>query len=126
MLLVIGLVAAGGFVGWILGHYTGRATTHTVTVAAGTAPAAAGGGNVATGKQVFVSAGCGGCHTLKAAGASGTVGPDLDQKKPSLALVLQRVTNGKGAMPPFKSELTQQQVKDVAAFVVASTSGPAG
>ena len=35
-------------------------------------------GDAAAGEQVFASAGCGGCHTLSAAGATGTVGPNLD------------------------------------------------
>lgn len=34
------------------------------------------------GAQVFANNGCSGCHTLKAAGASGTTGPDLDAKLP--------------------------------------------
>jgi mono/diheme cytochrome c family protein len=34
------------------------------------------------GAQVFASNGCSGCHTLKAAGASGTTGPDLDAELP--------------------------------------------
>jgi cytochrome c551/c552 len=37
---------------------------------------AAGGTN---GKQLFVDNGCNGCHTFKAANATGTVGPDLDK-----------------------------------------------
>jgi len=32
-----------------------------------------------TGEQVFTSQGCGGCHTLEAAGTNGSVGPNLDQ-----------------------------------------------
>ena len=48
-------------------------------------------------KQVFASAGCGGCHTLKDAGSSGNVGPNLDQLKPSQATVAQQVENGGGA-----------------------------
>ena len=53
-------------------------------------------GDPAAGKQVFATAGCKSCHTLKDAGATGTVGPNLDQAKPPLALVVDRVTNGKG------------------------------
>jgi mono/diheme cytochrome c family protein len=34
------------------------------------------------GAQVFANNGCSGCHTLKAAGASGTTGPDLDAELP--------------------------------------------
>jgi cytochrome c oxidase subunit II len=36
-----------------------------------------GGGAAADGEQIFAAQGCGSCHTLAAAGASGTVGPDL-------------------------------------------------
>jgi cytochrome c oxidase subunit 2 len=39
----------------------------------------AGGANVAAGKQVFAANGCSACHTLADAGASGTIGPDLDK-----------------------------------------------
>ena len=36
-------------------------------------------GDASAGKDVFVgAAGCGGCHTFKAAGSTGTLGPDLD------------------------------------------------
>jgi len=80
-------------------------------------------GDPTAGKAVFASAGCGGCHTLKDAGTTGTVGPNLDDKKPPLALVLQRVTYGKSPMPAFKGQLTQQQIADVAAYVVQATSG---
>ena len=53
-------------------------------------------GDAANGEKVFASAGCGGCHTLKAAGSSGNVGPNLDDAKPDVALVVDRVTNGSG------------------------------
>lgn len=80
-------------------------------------------GDTAAGEAVFTSAGCGGCHTLKAAGASGAVGPNLDDSKPDAALVVDRVTNGSGAMPAFGGQLVEQQIQDVAAYVVASTQG---
>ena len=85
-----------------------------------TAPAAAQGDPVA-GKAVFASAGCGGCHTLKAAGATGTVGPNLDQLKPTSTRVAHQVEVGGGPMPAFKATLSAKQIQDVAAFVVAST-----
>ena len=80
-------------------------------------------GDPAAGKGIFQSAGCSGCHTLQAAGASGTVGPNLDQAKPDYSKVTARVTLGKGAMPSFKGQLTDQQIADVAAYVVQSTGG---
>ena len=72
---------------------------------------------------MFASAGCVSCHTLEAAGASGTVGPNLDEAKPDHDLVVDRVTNGKGVMPSFKGQLSEKQIQDVAAYVVQSTHG---
>jgi cytochrome c6 len=80
-------------------------------------------GDPVAGKQVFETAGCKSCHTLKDAGATGTVGPNLDQKKPPLDLVVDRVTNGKGVMPSFSGQLTPKQIADVAAYVVKATQG---
>ncbi|MBD0338047.1 MAG: cytochrome c [Thermoleophilia bacterium] len=81
-----------------------------------------GQGDAEAGADVYASAGCGSCHTLEAAGSSGTIGPNLDDSQPSHDLVVDRVTNGAGAMPPFKDQLTEQQIQDVAAYVVESTS----
>ena len=74
-------------------------------------------GDATAGKAVFASAGCGGCHTLKDAGTSGNVGPNLDDAKPDAALVTDRVTNGQGVMPSFKGQLSEKQIADVAAYV---------
>jgi cbb3-type cytochrome c oxidase subunit III len=78
-----------------------------------------GGGEVTAtdGKEIFQQAGCASCHTLAATGATGTVGPNLDDAKPPQALVVDRVTNGKGAMPSFKDKLSEQQITAVAEFV---------
>ncbi len=80
-------------------------------------------GDPTAGKKIFQSAGCVSCHTLAAAGATGTVGPNLDDAKPDYRLVTARVTLGKGAMPSFKGQLSDQQIADVAAFVVKATGG---
>ena len=81
-------------------------------------------GDPAAGKEIFVgSAGCSGCHTLADAQATGTVGPNLDQLKPSYDAAVAQVTNGGGGMPPFKGSLTEQQIKDVAAYVSTATQG---
>ena len=76
-----------------------------------------GGGNLAAGKHVFETAGCASCHTLKDAGSTGMVGPNLDDAKPPESLVVDRVTNGKGVMPSFKGQLTPQEIAAVAAYV---------
>ena len=82
-----------------------------------------GQGDAAAGEQVFATAGCGGCHVLEAANSSGSIGPNLDDAKPDHDLVVERVTNGMGAMPSFADQLSEQQIQDVAAYVVESTSG---
>jgi mono/diheme cytochrome c family protein len=76
-----------------------------------------GDGDAEAGAAVFASAGCGGCHTLAAAGSSGTVGPNLDDADPDFDEVVDRVTNGKGQMPSFKDQLSEEQIRDVAAYV---------
>ena len=50
-------------------------------------------------------------------GATGTIGPNLDQAQPPADLVVERVTNGLGAMPSFRDSLSEQQIQDVAAYV---------
>jgi mono/diheme cytochrome c family protein len=94
-------------------------TPSTTTNTASTPPAAQG--DPVAGKQVFASAGCGGCHTLKAAGSSGTVGPNLDVLKPTEPRVAHQVEVGGGPMPSFKGTLSPKQIQDVAAFVATST-----
>jgi mono/diheme cytochrome c family protein len=109
-------------------HGAEAAETHPTETGAGTTTGGEtttgggeGGGDAAAGEAVFTSAGCTSCHTLQAAGAAGTVGPNLDEAKPNHDLVIDRVTNGKGAMPPFKGELSEADIQNVAAYVVEST-----
>jgi mono/diheme cytochrome c family protein len=110
------------------GEKTGSPLPTTVvgtlpTVVKQTVPAAYKKGDATAGKHVFLTAGCSGCHTLQDAGSTGTVGPNLDQAKPALSLVFARVTEGAGAMPSFKSQLSQTQIADVIAYVVKASGG---
>ena len=82
-------------------------------------------GDSKKGSSVYVSGGCGNCHTLKAAHSTGTIGPDLDGLKPDYRAVTAQVTNGGGQMPAFKKTFSTQQIADVAAYVVTSTGGKA-
>lgn len=72
------------------------------------------------GAAIFKGAGCAGCHTLSAAGATGTTGPNLDQLKPSEAIVAHQVTVGGGVMPSFQGKLTPAQIQAVAKYVSSS------
>ena len=123
MLIVLGLMTAAGFVGWVIGNYAGE-ETKTVTVATGSQSTTGGNaGSPTGGKAIFASAGCASCHTLKAAGSHGTIGPNLDERRPSMDKVVERVTEGKGVMPSFRGQLTQAQIQSVAEFVSSATRG---
>ena len=72
------------------------------------------------GAAIFKGAGCAGCHTLAAAGATGTTGPNLDQLKPSTAVAAHQVMVGGGLMPAFQGKLTPAQIQAVAKYVSSS------
>jgi mono/diheme cytochrome c family protein len=109
-MLVVGLavlaLAAGGC-GGDDGDEAGGGDTTT--------PATTEGG--ADGAAVFASAGCGGCHTLEAAGSSGSSGPNLDELQPDQETVEAQVRNGGGGMPAFEGELSDAEIEAVAAYV---------
>ena len=69
------------------------------------------------GKGVFMEAGCAACHTLAAARAKGTVGPNLDDVKPSVSAAVSAVSDGSGVMISFKGALSAAQIQAVADFV---------
>ena len=100
---------------------TTQATTQQTATSSAPPPAAHAQGDATAGKAVFASAGCGSCHTLKAAGSTGTIGPNLDELKPPLDTVVHQVEVGGGPMPAFKGQLSDKQIQDVSAYVVAST-----
>jgi cytochrome c553 len=74
------------------------------------------------GAQVFVNAGCGGCHSLAAAKSSGTVGPSLDALKPNSERVARQVTSGGRGMPAFGGQLTKREIAEVATYVSTSAA----
>ena len=75
------------------------------------------------GKSLFAANGCGSCHTLKAAGSTGTIGPNLDESKPARELVIENVTNGAGAMPAFGDKLSKEQIEAIADYILESIGG---
>jgi cytochrome c553 len=77
------------------------------------------------GAEVFELSNCGSCHTLEAAGSKGTVGPNLDDASPSFDEVARKVKSGGGGMPSFEGDLSEQQIRDVAAFVSGEEAGGA-
>ena len=77
---------------------------------------AASAGDPAAGKTIFTT-NCASCHTLADAGATGAVGPNLDDVKPDAATVAAQVTTGGGAMPSFAGQLSPADIANVAAYV---------
>jgi cytochrome c oxidase subunit II len=103
------------------------------TVPAEPQPQALPKGDPAAGKAVFASNGCGGCHTYKPAGTSGTTGPDLDKLpeyaknagKPVEEFTHESIVDPnayvekgfpEGVMPPYDS-LSEKQLADLVAFL---------
>jgi mono/diheme cytochrome c family protein len=72
-----------------------------------------------TNGEAIFKAKCASCHTLAAAGATGTIGPNLDQLKPPFARVKKQVIHGGAIMPAFQSVLTDAQIVAVAKFVAS-------
>jgi mono/diheme cytochrome c family protein len=90
-------------------------------------------GNAKAGKAVFIST-CSACHTLKAAGAVGQIGPNLDKVSLPEATIVKAITNGGSTvmtkaqiakystqMTPYKSVLSPAVINNIAAFVYSST-----
>lgn len=84
-----------------------------------------GGNSGAAGKALFVQTGCGACHTLKAAGTTGTIGPDLDARKPGKSVVETFVRRGSAQMPAFENRLSNQQIDALADYVSSAVASDA-
>ena len=62
------------------------------------------------------------CHTLQAAGSTGTIGLNLDQHKPQMPQIIAAVTNGIGVMQAWEGILTYEEIEAVAYYVFNSTN----
>ena len=92
------------------------------------------GGDAAAGKEVFMSSGCGGCHTFAAAGTSATIGPDLDTvlQGKDAQFVAESIVDPNaeiapgfqaGTMPDsFGDSLSDKQLADLVAFLTQPSS----
>jgi mono/diheme cytochrome c family protein len=70
------------------------------------------------GRRVFVTAGCGGCHTVASAHTKGQLGPDFDTSEQlGRAQIRVQLNQGVGGMPSFRGRLTPRQESAVTEFV---------
>ena len=102
---------------------TGATQTAPTGTEEGDQPEEPAEGDPAAGKELFAANGCGGCHVLEDAGASGTAGPDLDSLQPSYDESVAQITNGGGGMPAFGDQLSEDEIRNLAAYVVQATGG---
>lgn len=130
--LAVLIAGCGGGGGEEAGTTTRASTMTAMTTTTGTT------GDVAAGKGIFASAGCGGCHVFKAAATTGTTGPNLDkhlrehkrEEGGALAVhVRESILNPDseiakgfkaGVMPSYRTRLSQEQIDDLVAFIVAN------
>lgn len=113
--LGLATVAAAASVAFVSGPSLAQAPA-----AAPAAPAAdPATAKVEKGRQVFTDFGCGSCHSLGDAGATGHVGPSLDgNNNLNEEFIVERVANGAGQMPAFGGQLGKDEIASVAAYVM--------
>jgi mono/diheme cytochrome c family protein len=76
------------------------------------------------GKELFLKGSvpaCAVCHTLKAAGAVGEVGPSMNELQPDVARVLSAIKNGIGIMPAYPN-LSPEQMQILAEYVAKAST----
>lgn len=80
------------------------------------------------GRQIFTTGAtppCALCHTLRDAGAQGSVGPVLDALQPDANRVATVLRNGSGTMPAYRASLSPAQIEVLALYVsAAARKGP--
>lgn len=104
----------------VTGDDAASVAAYVASVAGRPVVAAPGDGEeILAGDQLFAQQ-CAGCHVLAAAGASGTVGPSLDELRPDAGRVLEAMREGPGAMPTFEGRLSEQQLENLAEYVAAN------
>ena len=75
---------------------------------------------IAKGRELFSNWGCSSCHSLADAQADGHVGPAFDgDTNLSVDYVINRVTNGQGAMPSFGGQMTDDEIKTIAKYITS-------
>ena len=113
---------------------TAETVVGTVPEAAPTETVDTSQGDAAAGKEVFMSSGCGGCHTYGPAGTSATIGPDLDKvlQGKDAQFVLESIVDPNKEIAPgfqanvmpatFGESLSDKQLADLVAFLTEPSS----
>ena len=76
------------------------------------------------GLEIFnETAGCAGCHALKAAGSEANIGPNLDTVSLTEELVNVMVIYGLGVMPAYGEGILTKEEIDIVSYYVANSAG---
>jgi mono/diheme cytochrome c family protein len=100
--------------------------TPTPETVIGEVPTEDGGGDVGVegdaeaGAAIYAENGCGSCHTLADAGSTGNIGPNLDESSVDFAAAVEQITNGGGGMQAYSGTLSEEEIANVAAYVVTA------
>ena len=120
-IVTVGLAAGCAAIGQpVAGQGGGQGAKSAVAPVAGGDAA-----RIQKGRDSFNNFSCGSCHSLADAGATGHVGPSFDGNAGlSETFVIDRVTNGQGAMPAFGGQLSDEEIADLAFYVTHSAAKP--
>ena len=70
-------------------------------------------------RATFKNFSCSACHQLSDAGASGQIGPSLDGDATlEHDFIVNRVTNGQGAMPGFGGQISDEEIDQLASYIL--------
>ena len=98
----------------------------TLTFYGSKAPGAGGTASTNPGAAAFANGPCSTCHTFADAGTAGNVGPNLTQNAVDYQTALNLITNGKGGMPSFKAQYSEDQIACLAGYVATHSGAAAG
>lgn len=72
------------------------------------------------GRRMFADYSCNVCHALADAGATGAIGPSLDNPALTRDFVIDVVNFGRGAMPSFAGQMSEAEIATLATYIVES------
>lgn len=74
------------------------------------------------GRRLFANYSCGTCHTFADAGAAGAIGPSLDNPGLTRDIMIDVIKTGRGAMPSFGGQMSDQEIATLADYIVGARS----
>jgi mono/diheme cytochrome c family protein len=115
--LALLLAATGAAAGCVSGSQGGRRSEAPIESGATDTIGTAAEGNPKAGKEIFAQR-CAQCHSLDPRRSDERV--NLGDLRPSFDVVVEAVEDGGIVMPSFERRLSNEEIRDVAAYVTES------